>query len=484
MLFNSIQFAVFFPIAVLVYFIIPYRFRNIWLLVTSYFYYMCWRKEYALLMLSSTLITYLSALFMEGRSLGAKKAAVAVSFILNLSILGFFKYFHFFFDSLDFLVDKAGGHLDKPAFDVLLPVGISFYIFQALSYTMDVYRGEVKCEKNFLKYALFVSFFPQLVAGPIERSKNLLSQFDERHEFEYKRVRDGLFRMLWGFFLKLVLVARLSVIVDLIYGNSADCTGYQLMLGTFFFALQIYCDFSGYSEIAIGAAKVLGFTLMENFRQPFFATSCKELWNRWHISLNTWFRDYLYFPLGGSRKGVFRKYVNLMIVFAVSGLWHGAAWTFVVWGVLSGLFQVFGDLLRPLRKRLRELLHIGEKNPVLYVLSVIMTFMFFCISLVFFRSQSMEQALFIMKSIFTAFDFGSVITTSPASLGLGVFHLAILIFSLIILFAVDLYKEKGYIFTGIFARRPLVRWGFYYMLVTLIILSANFGAEEFIYFRF
>lgn len=478
MLFNSIQFAVFFPIAVLVYFTIPYRFRNIWLLVLSYFYYMCWRPEYALLMLASTVITYISGMLIEKSSAAAKKAVVAVSFILNIGLLAYFKYFSFLAETVSAAAKKFGADIAVPSIDVLLPVGVSFYIFQALSYTMDVYRNEIKPEKNFFKYALFVSFFPQLVAGPIERSKNLLEQFDEKHDFEYKRVRDGLSRMLWGFFMKLVIAQRLSVSVDLIYDHYTECNGFQLLVGTALFAFQIYCDFASYSEIAIGAAYVLGFSLMENFRQPFLSKSCKELWNRWHISLNTWFRDYLYFPLGGSRKGVLRKNLNLMIVFLVSGLWHGAAWTYVIWGGLSGLFQVIGDILKPIREKLGKILHIEKETTVHTILSTVCTFFFFCMSLVFFRAETLSSALEIMTKIFTEF------TPSIVPMGLGIYHLAILIAALFMLMAMDLYRESGKKISNIFENNTILRWCFYYVQVILILLSASFGAQEFIYFQF
>ena len=484
MLFNSMQFAIFFPLAVLFYFRLSQGYRTIYLLVLSYFYYMCWRPEYALLMLTSTIITYISGLVMESGKLRVRRAAVAASFILNIGILSFFKYSGFFAETVNSLLGFFGGKPLVPVFDVLLPVGISFYIFQALSYTMDVYSGSLKPEKDFIKYALFVSFFPQLVAGPIERSKNLLSQFDQVHYFDYDRVRMGLFRMLWGFFLKLVIAQRLSVMADLIYEHSDERTGYQLLLGTVFFAFQIYCDFASYSEIAIGSALVLGFTLMENFRQPFFAKSCKELWNRWHISLNTWFRDYLYFPLGGSRKGRLRKHINLMIVFLLSGLWHGAAFTYVIWGGLSGLFQVLGEYLQPVRKKLSELCGLEKRLRIKAAGSIFMTFMLFCMSLVFFRSESLSQALSIMKKIFTAFDFGSIIATSPFSLGLGSYHLVILVFAMIILFAVDYFKEKGIFYSGYMEMAWYKRWAGYFLLVGMILLSANFGSEEFIYFQF
>lgn len=486
MMFNSMQFAIFFPLAILMYFILPKKIKNLWLLIMSYLYYMCWRPEYALLMLASTVITFVSGLiigkYKDKRNL--KSLAVAVSFVLNIGILGFFKYSGFLIQTLSDICEQLNISVKLPVVDVLLPVGISFYIFQALSYTVDVYREEISPEKNFFKYALFVSFFPQLVAGPIERSKNLLNQFDEVHLFEYERVKNGLVRMLWGFFMKLVIVQRVSIIADLIYEHADTSTGYQLMLGTMAFAIEIYCDFAGYSEIAIGAAEVLGFSLMENFKQPFFAKSCKELWNRWHISLNTWFRDYLYFPLGGSRKGLVRKYINLMIVFLVSGLWHGAAWTYVIWGGLSGIFQVFGDLLAPVREKLGALVHLKAGTKLHRVLSTVMTFLFFCMSLVYFRSETAVKANMIMVKIFTAFDFKSVLTTSPFSLGLGAYHLMLLMVSMAILLAVDLYREAGHKLSELFAHKSVMRWGFYYCLVILILLSASFGAQEFIYFQF
>ena len=486
MLFNSMQFVIFFPIAVLLYFLIPHKFRYLWLLLISYYYYMCWNPKYALLLLLSTFITYVSGIIIGKNSLSltSKKWCVGISFFLNLVILFFFKYFSFVLESVENLCSRFDISYSKPAFDILLPVGISFYIFQALSYTMDVYRKEIPPERNFLKYALFVSFFPQLVAGPIERSKNLLNQFDEKHYFEYNRVRDGLIKMLWGFFLKLVIAGRLAITVDLIYGNYADCTGYQLVLGTFAFALQIYCDFASYSIIAIGSAKVMGFSLMENFKQPFFADSCGDLWRRWHISLNTWFRDYLYIPLGGSRKGKARKYVNLMIVFLTSGLWHGANWTYVIWGGLSGLFQILGAELSGVRKWLMKIMHMNPNGKLRKGLSILSTFCLFNFSLIFFRSNTVNDAFRIVTKIFTDFQFHSILTTSFFNLGLGVQNFLFLAFALIILFIVDYQKETGNALAKLTSKKWYIRWGFYYLMIGSILLSANLGSAEFIYFQF
>jgi len=331
MLFNSAEFLIFFPIVVLTYFLIPHKIRHIWLLVCSYFFYMCWNPKYALLMATSTIITYASGVLIE-KYYERRKLWVGLSFVSNLSILFFFKYFDFALNNINQLLEYLGVSVITTTFDVVLPVGISFYTFQALSYTMDVYRGEIKAQKNLAKYALFVSFFPQLVAGPIERSGNLLNQIDERHTFDCDRVKRGLLLMAWGFFEKLMIADRAAILVNQIYGNYENYGSVALILATLAFAVQIYCDFSGYSDIAIGAAQVMGFSLMQNFRQPYFSLSIAEFWRRWHISLSTWFRDYLYIPLGGSRCSKIKKYRNLMVTFMVSGLWHGSSWNYVIWG--------------------------------------------------------------------------------------------------------------------------------------------------------
>ena len=346
MLFNSTQFLIFFPIVIILYFFIPKKVRYFWLLAASYYFYMCWNAKYALLILASTIITYISGLLIdwckkkawtETKMVRAKKLCVAFSFVLNLGILVYFKYTNFLLASLTTLFESININLVMPSYDILLPVGISFYTFQALSYTVDVYRGDIYAEKNFFRYALFVSFFPQLVAGPIERSKNLLKQLATPSKLEFINVREGVLLMLWGYFLKVVVADRIAIYVDTVYGNPAAYPGMYLLIAAILFSIQIYCDFYGYSVIAMGAARILGYQLMDNFNAPFLSTSVSELWARWHVSLSSWFRDYLYIPLGGSRKGRLRKYINIMIVFLVSGLWHGASWHFVIWGCLNGM---------------------------------------------------------------------------------------------------------------------------------------------------
>lgn len=490
MLFNSMQFAMFFPIAVLLYFVIPKRIKNVYLLLVSYVYYMSWEISYAGLLLISTLICYAGAhLLKNDRTLLFKRGVLFLCVFANLFILFIFKYFDLF--------------VPNNKLNLMLPVGISFYIFRSISFIMDVYRGEFSIADDsvgFVDYALYVSFFPQLVAGPIERAPRFFADLvNKDHSFNYERIRLGLFRMLWGFFLKLVISERLAISVNMIYDNIADVSGYQLVLGTFLYAFQIYTDFYSYSEIAIGASKVLGFDAMENFRQPFFAKSCRELWQRWHISLNSWFVDYVYIPLGGSRKGNFRKYLNIMVVFILSGLWHGADLSFVVWGALSGGFQVAGELFKSVSGRASERsgaeakqsakmkIDEGLKGKVelcKLAIRIIGTFICFNIALVFFRADDVKQGILIFKKILLNFDVSTIITTSPFSLGLGVYNMLFLCVALVVLFVVDLLKERGFGYEALLANKVYIRWGLYFLLSVMILLSAHLGAGEFIYFKF
>ena len=500
MLFNSVEFLLFFPAVCLAYYMIPHRFRYLFLLGASYYFYMCWTPKYILLMFTSTLITYLSGLLISredakggpGEAVRRRKNLwVALSFSANLAILFFFKYYNFAADTLVRLLSAAGIRASVPRFDVLLPVGISFYTFQALSYTMDVYRREIRPEKNFLKYALFVSFFPQLVAGPIERSKNLLRQIDERHRPEFSRIRDGLLLMLYGYFQKVVLAEYLGRAVDRIFDSWQTATGFQLAAASVCFAFQIYCDFGSYSNIAVGAARVMGFRLMKNFDTPYLSRSVAEFWRRWHISLSTWFRDYLYIPLGGNRKGRLRKWINLMIVFLVSGLWHGASWHFVVWGGLNGAYQVIGEWLRPLKEKTVKLFRVDTGAASHRVLNMLITFLLVDISWVFFRADSFRNALGILAGIFGIRGSGAWFTygNNLSSMGLVPAEANVLIASLAILFFTDLCMYRGIVIRRWIAAQGLwLRW--------LLCLAALFGilvfgvygpgydASAFIYFQF
>ncbi|SHJ48790.1 MBOAT family O-acyltransferase [Pseudobutyrivibrio xylanivorans] len=355
MLFNSSHFLVFFPIVILGYYIISSKFRYIWLLVASYYFYIQWNPAYVLLLFFSTAITYVGALVIEKITVESKRKLCLFSVIfVNLAILGYFKYSSMFISYINKILIFADKKEIPWDYSIILPVGISFYTLQALGYLIDVYRKDIYAEHNFLRYALFISFFPQLVAGPIERSKNLLKQLAVPKRFSYENLRRGLIIMLYGFFLKVVIADRVAIFVNTVYKNPSTFNGYYIIIATMLFAIQIYCDFYGYSTIAKGVALTLGISLMDNFNAPYFSKSIKEFWRRWHISLSTWFRDYLYIPLGGNRKGTARKYLNLMIVFCVSGLWHGASMSFVIWGAMHGIYQIVEGLINKTFNKLKE----------------------------------------------------------------------------------------------------------------------------------
>ncbi len=494
MLFNSISFIIYFPIVVVLYFAMPKKMRYLWLLLASYFFYMCWNAKYALLLLYSTAVTYSSGLLIDRcdrkkQPQQRKKLFVALSFAMNLSLLFLFKYFDFAVENINFLLAKCNLQLITPQFDLLLPVGISFYIFQALSYTMDVYRKEIYVERNFLKYALFVSFFPQLVAGPIERSKNLLKQINKETVFSCENVRRGLLLMLWGYFQKIVIADRIGILVDNVYGNVNNYQGCYFLLASVLFAVQIYCDFSGYSLIAVGAARVMGFQLMENFDCPYFAKSVAEFWRRWHISLTSWFRDYLYIPLGGNRKGTARKYLNIMIVFLASGLWHGAQWTYVVWGGLNGMFQVVGSLCMPLRKKLSCFLKVKENSFGQRLLKMSVTFVLVDFTWIFFRAENMGDALHIIRSIFTVHNPWIFFDNSLYSLGLTQKQFHLLIVSLAVLLAADWLKYKKVDVLDRLLRQELwCRWSVYIAGILFVLIFGVWGsaydAQAFVYFQF
>ncbi len=498
MTFNSIDFLIFLPVVLLGYFILPKVLKNFWLLVASYYFYMCWNAEYALLIFTSTVITYLSGIVLEkvkqaswdeNRKRRMKKGTVAASLIINLGILFFFKYYNFAAQLLNDAFGMMHVSVSIPAIDVLLPVGISFYTFQALSYTMDVYRDEIYAEKNFFRYALFVSFFPQLVAGPIERSKNLLKQLAVTHKFQFENFREGFLLMLWGFFLKIVIADRISIFVDTVYGDPAQMPGFYLIIATILFAVQIYCDFCGYSTIAMGTARMLGIRLMDNFDAPYLSLSVAEFWRRWHISLTSWFKDYLYIPLGGSRKGILRKHLNRMIVFLVSGLWHGAALHYVVWGGLNGLYQVLGDVLKPARDWVVRTLGLRRESGAHRLLQGIITFVLVDLAWVFFRASSFQQAVEIIRSMFTANNPWILFNDALYNCGLDAKNFGLMLVCILILLVVDICKRKGISLSQrILAQDWWFRSLFFVLAIIAILLFGKWGPAfdkaSFIYFQF
>jgi len=496
MLFNSIEFIIFFPVVTILYFLIPKKYRYLWLLAASYYFYMKWEVKYVFLLVFSTAVTYLCGILIDKidrgelpgeKKIWGKKLCIAGSLFLNLGILGYFKYLNFVIESWN----KISGYFhfggSFSTMEVLLPVGISFYIFQAIGYTIDVYRGDVYAERNFLKYALFVSFFPQLVAGPIERSKNLLKQLGEPKTFSYENLRRGLLLMLWGYFLKMVIADRAAIIVNAVYENSELQSGMYIIVATLFFAIQIYCDFSGYSTIARGSALVLGFELTDNFNAPYYAVSVKDFWRRWHISLTSWFRDYLYIPLGGNRKGKRRKELNMLFVFSASGLWHGAAVSYVIWGLLNGIYQAASDFIRSVTDKI----HIAGERAETFsdrLCKRFFTFLCICFAWIFFRAESFVKALRLIKGI-RRMDWMVLINGSLYNLGVPAGYFRVLLLSIILLFWVDGKKDKG---ANVVERFLAQRWWFRVaaelFLITVILLFGCYGelydTTQFIYFQF
>ncbi|MDO4565770.1 MAG: MBOAT family O-acyltransferase [Oscillospiraceae bacterium] len=488
MLFNSYSYLIFLPAAAFVYFALPARAKRLWLLLASLFFYACWRAEYLILILLAVTTSYLSSLAMaaaENRGLDAeslkkrKRACLVFSLVLNLSILFFFKYFNFTAEALAALLRREATLLE-----VALPVGISFYTFQALGYTIDVYRGDIAAERDFIKYAAFICFFPQLVAGPIERAKNLLPQFDKPKPFDSDRMRDGLVLIGWGFFQKLVIADRLAIFVDGAFEAAESASGGALALAALFFAIQIYCDFASYSTIARGSALIMGFDLMRNFAAPYLSLSLAEFWQRWHISLSSWFRDYVYIPLGGSRRGLMRSCLNVLIIFFLSGLWHGANYTFIVWGLLHGAGRALGMLTRAPRERLRARLGLDGFAPY-KLLQWLFVFSFAALAFVFFRADSVAQALLVLRGIFS----GGYAGGDLLAYGLDGADMAVAGISLALLTAVDLLRKRGADLAGRLVRLPLAaRWAVYIGGIALIAVFGVYGpaydSAPFIYFQF
>ena len=493
MIFNSSTFLLFFFVVVTIYFLLPYRAKWIFLLAASYYFYMSWKPGYALLIAISTIITYFTGIKMGQKPVQKNRLKYLIlSIVLNLCLLGTFKYFNFFSLSLHAVLSRFNLLYDAAELKIILPVGISFYTFQALSYSIDVYRGDKKPEHHFGIYALYVSFFPQLVAGPIERSTRLLAQFFRKHEFDYDRVVSGLRLMGWGFFKKVVVADRLAIIVNPIYDDPQQYHGITLIIATFFFAYQIYCDFSGYSDIAIGSARVLGYDLIKNFNQPYLSKSIPDFWRRWHISLSTWFRDYVYIPLGGNRVGKWRWYWNIIIVFLLSGLWHGANWTFVIWGLLHGIYMLCSVWSQKLRSKIIILAGMNRFPKLQSTIQVLITFSLVCSAWVLFRAESLNDAAYIYRSAFSGtrhflFSFYDIayLKSLFGQLGVTQNELFIAIISIGVLEIVQFIKNQRKLKSWFKLQPVWLRWTAYYILFGIILFYGSFNsAQEFIYFQF
>ena len=482
MLFNSLDFAIFLPIVFLLYWFVfnnNLKHQNILIALASYVFYSWWDWRFLGLILFSTLVDYFVGVNLaEERNLTKRKILLWISILVNLGFLGFFKYYNFFQDNFKSAFSFLGQEINSNSLNIILPVGISFYTFQTLSYTIDVYKKRFEPTKDFISFAAFVSFFPQLVAGPIERATNLLPQLLSKRKFVYNDAVDGLKQILWGLFKKIVIADNCAVYANLIFNNSDDYSGSTLVLGAIFFTFQIYGDFSGYSDIAIGTSRLFGFKLMQNFAFPYFSRDIAEFWRRWHISLSTWFRDYLYIPLGGSRGGAWMKVRNTFIIFIVSGFWHGANWTFVVWGALNAIYFLPLLLTHRNRRNIGTVAVGGFLPSIKEFLNIAITFGLTVLAWIFFRADDIGHAFNYLKEIFSSSLF-----TLPHFKGLTG-ALITLILIVIFVFLEWIGKERQYAISHIgYNRGKFSRWAFYYAIIVAIYW---FGGKEqpFIYFQF
>ena len=484
MLFNSLQFLFFFIIVTSLYFALSHKWRWLLLLLSSCYFYMAFIPIYIVILGFTIIVDYFAGILIEKSKGQTRRLFLICSLIANIGVLAIFKYYNFINTNMAFFLQGFCLSDPLPYLSIILPIGLSFHTFKAMSYTIEVFRGNQKAEHHFGIYALYEMFYPQLVSGPIERPQNLLHQFREKHYLDYDRVVDGLKLMAWGLFQKVVIADRLAVVVDHVYDNPQMGNGLSFAVATLFFGFQIFCDFSGYSDMAIGAGRVMGFKLMENFNRPYLARSIPEFWRCWHISLSTWFKDYLYIPLGGNRVAMPRLYMNLFVVFMVSGLWHGSNWTFVIWGALHGFYYVFALMTKDLRSRIRNKLRVPE-FPLLQTLT---TFTLVSVAWVFFRAGSLDVALYMIKRMITDIPMISSLSLQQlsAQLNLGVPEQELIMCFMVILILNTIHILQKRVNLSLFVkqRSPLQRWVIYYGAIFSIILLGVFENRQFIYFQF
>ena len=484
MSFISFAFMIFLPIAVAVNFLVPKKYRYIWLFVVSMAFYYTAGIGAMVLLLISIASVYESAIMMEKRK-DKSKFILIVTLVFNVGILFVFKYLNFILGCLGIF---TFGAVEGFQLNLILPLGLSFYILKSLGYLIDVYRGDIQPEKNVIKLALFVSFFPQIVAGPIERAGNMIKQFENPVPLDFDRFRDGLFQMLWGYFLKLVVAERLKIYVDCVFAAEEGTIGAVSFMAIVFYTFQIYADFAGYSHISIGIARILGIDVMKNFESPYLARSIAEFWRRWHISLSSWFRDYLYIPLGGNRHGEIRRYINVLIVFTVSGMWHGAGFNFLVWGLLHGIYQVIGRILTPIRDKVTDIFNVGRPSFSHRVVKTVGTFILVGYAWVFFRADSMMQALRIIRRsfVFTPWKF---VDGSLYSFGLNRANFILGLAGIILIAVVDIFNYEGIVIREKILRQGMwLRW---LIIITGILFTVicgiwgpGYNVADFIYKQF
>ena len=485
MLFNSFTFLIFFPVVVTIYFVLPHRFRWMWLLAASCYFYMAFIPVYILILFFTIAIDYVAGIVIENAEGRKRKLWLIASIVANVGVLAIFKYFNFLSANANAIAEVFHWPYDFPLLDIILPIGLSFHTFQAMSYTIEVYKGRQPAERHLGIYALYVMFYPQLVAGPIERPQNLLHQFREKHSFDYERVTEGLRQMAWGLFMKVVIADRLARYVNVVYNEPLNFQGLTLVLGTVFFAFQIYCDFAGYSHIAIGSARVMGFRLMRNFDRPYLSRSISEFWSRWHISLSSWFRDYVYIPLGGNRVAKPRWYWNLFITFLLSGLWHGANWTFVVWGSLNGFYLIFSLATKEIRERIAQAVGLASRPSLRAVWNVLATFTLTCIAWVFFRANTMTDALHVLRGAIATPSLHQLVPDLVRAEGISKFEVGYMLALIVALMLVELTSKRVDLVKQFRMQPVWVRWPAYYAACMAIwLLGISTEAKAFIYFQF
>lgn len=484
MIFNSVEFVLFFIIITFLYFVINHKNRWLLLLAGSCYFYMAFVPVYIFILGFTILIDYIAGILIENSKGKKKKYYLLFSLIANISVLFVFKYYNFFNVNLTLLFEKASLSNPFPLLKILLPIGLSFHTFQAMSYTIEVYRGKQKAEKHFGFYALYVMFYPQLVAGPIERPQNILPQFREKHFFKYNRVILGLKLIAWGLFKKVVIADRLTIVVDNVFNDLSSYNSLSLFIAILFFSFQILIDFSAYSDIAIGSAKVMGFNLMKNFNNPYLSKNIKEFWSKWHISLSTWFRDYLYIPLGGNKTGLYRWFLNIFIVFILSGIWHGANWTFLIWGVIHSFYYIFSVLTKKLRVSISNLFHFLKSD----YLNIIFNFLLVTFAWVFFRAENVTSALYLINHIFNSIiNFNTSLIEGEfliQNLGISNYYLLFSIFLIIIFQVIDYLISLKQTYKWFITRPFYARWFCYFTLIFGIIFFGILSNKQFIYFQF
>ena len=481
MLFNSFQFIFFYILVLAVFSVLRGTPRKLFLLIASYYFYMCWNTRYIGIIWGITLLDYFAGQQIErSKTQTQRRLYLGLSIAANTGLLFFFKYFNFLATTANSSFNLLGIHASAPLLNLLLPVGISFHTFQALSYTIEVYRRKVPAEHNFLNYALYIAFFPQMVAGPIERPHQLLPQFHRDPHFRMERVHSGLRMALWGFFKKMVIADSLAGIVNTVYATPRSCTNSEIFVATLSFAIQIYCDFSGYSDIAIGLARVMGYELRINFLQPYFSRSISEFWHRWHISLSTWFRDYVYIPLGGNRVKLPRLYFNLMVTFLISGLWHGANWTFLIWGGIHGLVMIASKFTAALRRKMVVLSGLAKLPRLHAAVQMAITFSIVLVAWVFFRAPTFHEAIYMLRHFVPYGGFRSSVLIAS---GLPRASAPFIVLFVLIMFAVEWFIAHPSRARRLWDHRGL-RYAGYYAVIFSIIFFGVFGHIDFIYFQF